>query len=563
MTSKVNIQNVLPSVYSIDPIVSGSKSVLRSDFIEFLPTDTGDFSYDGNNIIRFKMSSQSDIMHPQDSFLRYDLSIAGQTLECLSHLDLGGSQAWMRMISLLNVSSGLVIERNTYNNRWCAIKSLLHVDRSETQNIGWSGGDGVAFHSENYPLRDEWLMHHPNPNVAYDDSMTGGVVSGTQATVFVARYAYVGMPIIMQQVDHADGSMRSQWKAIIVAVDPDLNTFTVFPSTDFEGSALDGAVTYRTEYDLDFDYTQALCRTTQSSRLCTGMPFSLFTHNIPLILFPGGLEMQIELEAPHIAFYNEAGAEITYTISNPRFYTRMSTPHQRILQTYIQHWKSPEGLTFALSRYAVRRVLNSGGSTENTIQLNFGTRSSRTLYLVFQDTDISETNSPGSRRNPSLSTFIRSNISRIQVQIGSHQYPMREIYCDGDSTELFRHLTEACRNYGSVNRIQPRLWRSYNTLYLADSTYRKFSSKHFIVTIPLDRLRDGTGQMSGIDLSVVPMDIKFSRSFAHNSASSNLTITGGEEDVGSAFLGDCVLYAFVEHDAYLRISSENPMSVLA
>jgi hypothetical protein len=272
---------------------------------------------------------------------------------------------------------------------------------------------------------------------------------------------------------------------------------------------------------------------------------SVLQLNLPLFLMKGGIEVQFELELGYRGIksgltYADSITAPDYEISTPRFFGMLATPHPDIVDMYLQEWRSADGLQYAIPSVRCRRVNGSATTeTNNNIQMNVGVRSARRVYTMVGDSIIGENNAQAAWCNNSISDAYRSNISQFQYKIGSHEFPNRAVACDTYSTELYEQLKQISGNRHF--RFPSSEWNSNRSLIQISSTTAVTDSKAFIMGADLSRDNGRGSGLTGSDLSIVPIDLEIARSAAYNA---------------DGLPGLPVYRTFIEHDAYLKLSSE-------
>jgi hypothetical protein len=278
---------------------------------------------------------------------------------------------------------------------------------------------------------------------------------------------------------------------------------------------------------------------------------SLAQHVLPLFLMKGGIEIRFELEHPSRAIFDNrapstTGAAVTYAIASPRMMAMMVTPHGDIVDEYVRQWKG-EGLLYSIPSVRSKRVTSVTDASGDVIQMHFGVRQGRKVYLVQQDSALSDGTGALTSASQSLSLFVRGLVSEYQVKVGSQEYPLRPVNVDVDAAEAFEQLKITAMN--REMRLSANEYRSINTVYTdtSDNTVAA-ESLHFIIGIDLSRDNGPNSNLTGTDLSVVPLDFDYDRSAAYDSPSNNLP-------------GTPIWYAFCEHDSYLLLS-ESQVAVM-
>jgi hypothetical protein len=272
---------------------------------------------------------------------------------------------------------------------------------------------------------------------------------------------------------------------------------------------------------------------------------SLMAYSVPLFLMKGGLEIRFELEDGARAFVEHTSQEVglngvsfQYEITTPRLMAMMVRPHRDIIDEFVQQWRSEDGLVYHIPSVRTRRVNGAGETGNVNLQMNPGVRSGNRVYTIIQDSDIAEGSGAQARANQSISLFSRSGITKFQYKVGAHEYPNRDVNCDNYSSEAFEQLTQTANGVGG--RLIQGDWTSFGNVYISQAK-RAFDSRHFILSADLSRDKSAQGVLSGVDLSIVPLDLQFERSGTHASI---------------GYEGSPAYYTFIEHDAFLKINQQ-------
>jgi hypothetical protein len=272
---------------------------------------------------------------------------------------------------------------------------------------------------------------------------------------------------------------------------------------------------------------------------------SILRHHLPLFLMKGGIEITFELDSAATFLSSPTGVAAEVSITNPRMMAMMVTPQQDIVNEYIREWRG-DGLIYSLPCVKYRSIEDSGAANEVAHQRHVGVRSARRVYTVFQDTLTSR--GTRQRYHQSLSHFIRDYVSKFHMKVGSQEFPNRDIALNENSFEMLEHLKNVSGS--SCTRIQPHEWQTspFNAASCADNSLTGPTEKHFIFAVDLSRDNGVDSELCGSDLSVVPLELVFTRSKAHTE-----TIANG----GAAWTSNLVhIGMHIEYDAFFKLSSE-------
>lgn len=145
--SSITVSPLIPHEMIIQTSKSSSAHVLRNRQVEILPSETGAFSFAGNDRIVINLSSQTEFLNGQDSYLKGNIACvltdAGAD-EKSKALDEGGVTANFRNIEL-RTQSGVLLERWDRSNRLYAMISKATHPRYFVESAMGSQLDSVGF----------------------------------------------------------------------------------------------------------------------------------------------------------------------------------------------------------------------------------------------------------------------------------------------------------------------------------------------------------------------------------------------------------------------------------
>ena len=308
-----------------------------------------------------------------------------------------------------------------------------------------------------------------------------------------------------------------------------------------------------------------------------GWPWAVMSHNWPLFLIKGGLQLVLELDDPNRALisgidpgkwssttftigtdlsgnaynvnpvYSQGTAcTMTYTITVPRVMGCMSTPEPSQMRNYINRWNSDAGIVYYCPSIKIQKISVVGSETDSFLRFNLGVRSARGCWIGITSAHYSENSDALTACVDSFSIWLKTSLQYYQVQVGSHMFPLRRLQCDDLGLEAFYYWRSivACYTAYTSHNIEPYEWMSqdyvYNTLY---SNNKLFDSTKFVVSIDFSRSNRKNSLLCGIDLSIVPLDVIFNRS-------QSVTAEGLPTDVATVYV--CA----VEYDSFVRLSSQ-------
>lgn len=293
--------------------------------------------------------------------------------------------------------------------------------------------------------------------------------------------------------------------------------------------------------------------TGESKTLVCRLNCSLFEHDLPLFLMKGGIEIVLELEDPSICLttaplaYGSVNANQVYALTNVSFMGMLVTPHSDVIDEYSAQWKSPQGLIYSIPSIRTRRT-SDGGTASTVLQVFPGVRSARRMWVMVQDTLCNESTSAAVKEawvNNCISMSLQGGISTYQARVGSYYFPylpventnLASVAGGGGNESGIQSLVDAKNMFYTNSGIAQCYYNAAGTLTLSSAEYRVM-----YVDFRRDRGRDDI--LSGVDLSIVPLDFSLVRSATHAAT------------IGANSLGLPAYYFFIEHDSFLRIASD-------
>jgi predicted MPP superfamily phosphohydrolase len=535
----INFQNAVPSAFVVPQPISTSKAVLRKTLIELLPTEQTTYKPNENNIIRFNVSSNSDFLIGDESYLRFELqrtdNVAGQDQNAT--LDVGGIHAKFKSIEIRALQSGMLIQRYDNYNRYQSLKRMLTESAEDVEYKGQSYGDSIADRDYSAAYSSgEWEVL----------SFTAGsvAVSGTGVALGVGGRAMSevkpGDIIFVQGV----GAIAAF--GVVFSITDDSNiVLATAAGAAIVANAANKAYVLRQRLQQSARMT-AIATSNTSVTLTMKPMVSILEHALPLFIMKGGIEIKLELDLADRVYKTGVDVEDSttangYQISNPRYMAMMMTPHPDIVDEYVQQWKQPGGIQFYMPGVRTRRVTYSPSEANQVnLQVHPGVRSARRVYAIIQDSNIAEGSSTLSRSLDSISLCHRGNATTYQFKVGAHEFPNRDLAVNATSWEAFEQLKPIS---GGKFRFSPLDWQTSdrNAVKIAADTLTLPIEKFYVFTADLSRDNGFDSALSGSDISVVPLDM-------------DLSLSASWASLG--FTGSPTVYFFIEHDAYLRLASE-------
>lgn len=538
--SSSNYTPGVPQGFILPQPISTSKAIYKKQLIEIQPTEQSTYTPNSYNLLRFNIASNTDYWRCRESYMRlYIQRSAGLgAADYAAALDVGGIHCIARNIELRDLQSGSLIDRADDYNRRCVITKLLHETPMSTAQCGWTEGDSIQDGEKSKRMLNDQVMVSPElASVAV--SVFTSAENNLTALLNVGDELILTSAIDGNDVAYTVLEVLSASTALISAPP----ALTIVPGGILE-------LKYRKLYKVESARVDAVRVAGTPVLVCMKPMLSFFDHDIPMFVFPGGIEVRMELEVGARAIktnldFNTSVAQ-NYEITQPRFMCMMVTPHHDIRDEVLTKFKSPEGLKFNIPGVRTRRTtFNKDLAGPINMQMHVGVRSARFVVAVIQDSELAEGSGALTAMSNSLSRFFRSNATRFQFKIGSHEFPHREVICDDFSNEAYMQVKNSCLLYNRAgSRLSREDWQTSlaNAVKVSQTTRTTALEKHFMFFADLSRDNGEYSEMTGADLSVVPLDFELSARGAAHSA--------------SGLLGSPVVYFFIFHDQVLRIASD-------
>ena len=517
MATAAQFNSVIPEKFISEPPESASRAVLDADYIEIVSKDGfTNHTYQSNPYIHFHISSQTDFVDFANSYFRFKIqsNAAGDQYT----LD-QGLHGLFRSISVDFHSGGKEIQREQlYNTRVGLTSSLVSPEQDAHNSQFLSGYDSLR------SLNAALAKTNGIQNVLTVTS-TDIVHDGTTVTISANYDDYVNY---FKEGDtyfgYDSGTGRS-------------SMFTVQSITEAQPTVMTVNIAAGTGANVN-NYTSIIRilglsgpRAVGSNRMFIAADtdeyflfrpdMSFFNLVLPLLIFRGGVDITLQLGNPDRYVVNSTSdrstiaSSPTITITEAHFVAAVMKPHPDIVESYLSQFKG-SGFLYNLPSWKLLSITGSSG--DGNVDLNFlpSVRSARVAIFGVQDTALSDTPSVISRRQPSLSAYVRSNISRFYLTIGSQQYPHRELKLDSK-----RFLPElAYRNCAAVDdmeRFETHLEELCSVHQLDRSAQHVHNeARRFVIAVPLARAQGDEGFLTGADIGNVPLIAHVERSQNHN-----------------------------------------------
>lgn len=532
--SNIDIPNVVPELFLLDEPATGSKSVLRKRLHEYIPSEQTTFSKSPNNLIRFNVSSNSDFISMPESYLKFNLlrteanayTASGEASNI--YLDKGGVHNLFRSIEVRSLSSGMLIQRVDYYFKHAQVQKRLYQSINDVELMGELELDfeDWGFSTNEDRVRgNRWeflpaAASYASPNSTYAANTVNLAVgdlirtaAGTFHRVSAATYTTDGLINTVQVLPDVTLAAGGPLHVLRQGVQPDGSSW----SNQFASNPLASVAANNAGYT------------------CIMKPLmSIFGHTLPLFLMKGGVEIIFELEEPHMAFVSSNTAttvSFDYSISGPRFMGMMVTAHPDIVTEFAEQWKTQRGLVYRLPSVRVRRRTSTERDS-TVLQFPIGVRSARRAFL-FQGHQTDEADTAVGRAARSASKSVIGQMSQYQMRVGSHEFPHQDVVTSLGRRETYEQLLMTAGHM------------SANNVRLSYAQFDKFADTsnyaNYMLGVDFSRLQGSNSDLTGIDLSVTPLDIDIRRS--------------------TSMSDDPVYYLVLEYDAFFKISA-GQMSIM-
>ncbi len=552
----IDFQTAVPNELITQQPVSTAKTILRKQQLEFYPQDQNTFSPTGNNQMVFKIGSNSDFINLKKSYFEFKLNTTNKNVSLSS----GGVHSLFRTASVRMLSTGNLIQKIDNYNKYAALYLKKQSPEMSTMN-GLSSGDyaqsGAADqgHEIYGPPRVYDLLNTSFGNITSADvnaTHQGVVYSVTEVTdddIGTFSFNSADIPFGSLVETYGEGRFMSFGRSATgkLLMYPPVGNGFVLLSKNLRVSPYVGISSNPSH----------IAKSADSLKLIFKPILSIFDLDIPLFLLKGGgLEFRFELDDADRCMMLSGKPTVTdlsYTLDNPRFVGMMITPHQDIVREFMQQWASPEGLLYAIPGVVTRKSTSEAGDEGSTLQVHPGVRSARRIWTIQQDSTLhNSTGSHGSRISDHMGISVRGSMIEWQYRVGSHEFPRNRVDidsgsgggADGDSYDQFsRSWKQLWAVNGGRHSFSYAEWTDCSDIQCGwGSASKTHESRYFVPCADLSRDDGMHGNLSGTDVSVIPLDFIYKRSYPYNTTS-----------IGT-LPGTPTWYHFIEHDEYFMLS---------
>lgn len=580
MSTNIDLSNTIPDLFIMDDPQTGSKSVLRKQLIEVNSVDRIEFEPGGQNQIRIKITSPSDFLIGNESYLKFDLAVTGLTQNTVNYyheFPIGGAHNLFSRIQVRTLGRGTVIQEVDYYNEYQAIEHLINMDKSYVEQFGPLYGESSMESnlSKLGAVNSEWIKvsvassvitatrnvnrttHFTFTTQTHNTGIQTFIAVGTRVVIYDDSVYYYGVV-----TGCGNGVMSITFTGPAKTTDIAISA-TLWIQSDLRGGYLNGSRnSYIPATGLN-DVTQNPQSTSvlsQNFTFCMQPFLTVLQQNLPLFLFKDGIELILDLNKAVHAF-NTSDSSLTYTISDVRYMCMMVTPHPSIQESYEQMWRSNKGLVYDIPSVRVKRQTQAHQASVHTVQWHVGCRSAICAVVKQSDTLLV------TKSGYDVTMSHGMNLEKYQFHVGSIMFPQREVELGYKGEEAFRLLMDAFNKLNAAGNIMLRFadyFQVYSESYSIGFGYQYDTTSANLITdscrtyigVKFARVDGYGGSLSGIDLTNVPLEMRFTRG---NSVNSNARL--GAEVIASSS-SSLQFTLFVWYNAYLNVNAER-ISILS
>lgn len=301
---------------------------------------------------------------------------------------------------------------------------------------------------------------------------------------------------------------------------------------------------------------------------------TFFDLDWPLFVSKNGLNFKIEIDfgdrcmvtgLTSVASQNQ----LDYVIDDPKFYGYYSAPDPSLMRDVVNKWNSADGLIYYVPTYTYRELSGVFGEQDTFLNFQPGVRSARGLVLFIMSSDISSVNTALSRASKSLSTCLRTGVRSFQCNVGAHYFPIEKIDLrenaqvpDYLANEAYHHMFKWVNSrHGNLRKEEFRPW---NSIYNSTTNSTCFQdADSFIIYIDLSRSCTPNSALTGVDVSITPLQVRLERGEIQYGASNDVNgLYAAKTSAGNVIVsqfsgapGYPLYRAFILHDKFIRNSS--------
>lgn len=536
---------------------STSKHITARREVQFLPTEQTTFAFGGNQQIIFNISSATEFMNGNDSYLTFNLQTSSNAAYTKKSLNVGGAHALFRNVEI-RMQNGQLIERIERYNKNYAVVSMANHSRDHIEWIEHTAGDSVS-----------GVKSYDDGHCGQGNFITGEwtVTTGTRNAVWASAVVPAGWNELAlgDEVEFVDGEGKVIYRAFVDAkavVAGASVTLTIRNSAEgnFAGTIPDLKIRKVSSKPQRAVYADNNVHEV-SIKLMSG-----FINNekyIPLKYMKQGLQIVLTLDDPrNVMTLNQTVLvplpNLGYTITQPRYYASMITYDAEMDKIHMDMFNS-SGLKIEWQSYFHRlNIQNNGEPGEVNFSNNIGRRSCRSILTVIQPS-WTENKNNRSFNYDYCGQFMRSGMVRYQYQVGSEQFPYREVKEDAGDSTMSRTLSQlqmTTRKHGGTlfdTRFCPSEWRSVNFVPGLNATAVAATTRaESLALILSSRLDRDNSPWSGVNTEISPLEILVDFTGQTN---FEAPIDNDGVDDNVAVPASRYIHSFIAFDAVCSVSS--------
>lgn len=525
--AQVKVKHVVPDYLKTYTVRSGSQAILAKKLQPLQPQEQTTYSPDTNVTTTFALSSNSALFLGQESFftcrVRFQADGSAGPDNNMVVLGKGGFHNLLLSHELRVLNDGAMIEKLNRYHRVQNIIGMYYEDLNYIEQFGHLYLDNtVVSPDRTFPI--ETLV------------IAGGVVSSINGSTSVQQY-FTSEDIDVEMAVMVEGKAYSFYLDEGGVLTSDVYG-GVLPNDTYYGVHMivrnkRRMIRWAGEYSPWFE-------------VCFQLKSHFLNQTLPLPLMKSGIEVILNWQQAKFAFAAHAeteGASFTYEIEVPRLQAMFAIPHPDIIQMYAEQWKSPDGILFHIPQYHVRPyVSTASGGQSDTFTIQPGVRAANKVFIGITN----QSDSQNQLKQKDIYNY--TNIQTLQLRVGTEEFPHKALSFGVNAEHApyrFKDALMQCMMAAGVP-MNTRIRLNHESWKPA----LNFEATECVFCISLSRLRpgDGTDELSGVDLQVVPLEILIQRfhAFGYRLGGSNGTNP-------YSYSNEPPLYWIViEHDTYFK-----------
>jgi hypothetical protein len=567
MSANLSINPIVPSEFSPAVPMTTSDFVVSRRFREYVADANTNFSFDGNNIIKFTLNSADAFLDGRNSWIQFKLHAAISSSNLADYLGLGGiadvsgeklaryleSGGAHSLFSRLRISlsNGTIISDYDYSQLYAMVRqhtmSFQHLEYQE----GPSSFDGAA--SDIYDYDKQSLQRVFDYSViTHARALAAAYDFGLRRLRFVAGEGAgikVGDEIaIIAKANAPNGSSNVIYGKVISNDHTD-----VFLSTDATQSGQDidyaagdiNAVAVIRRGDSSHR-TRGALGTNAAPVLCKIKLFSDFFNNIKYLPLPFLRNLTIELtlnRSAHAVVFTKSLAAgnnpaLAWVIRDPVVVANLVTPSEQLMNAYVDEYNSEKGIMLHWIDYQSNKVSAISTASSENIRIPSNCHSALAV-LVAQKLPEAQAVNADSWMQDTNGVSVKQLMTSYQFMVGSEYFPFaRPVDASGTTNgNAWNYVLQALDSHGAkyeCSSIIPSEYYSVNSITRPQAAVNiADESLRFIMATRLDR----DGNYTGIDTS-------------NNDIQLNV-IRSGNPVAGLYY------HAFIVHNRLMRISKSS------